>query len=59
MRKHNTSRKYIEEISKYKIKCPYCGHVMILIKQKNVICQWCGHKVYKDKKDEFKDKYLK
>lgn len=51
----NTSEKYINEIAKYKIKCPYCGHkVIVLLSDKN-LCDWCGHYVYKEKKQMFKN----
>ena len=56
MRKHNISRKYIDKICKFKVKCQHCGHVVILIKQNFIICDWCGHKIYRNKQEEFKDK---
>ena len=41
------------------VKCP-CGHsVIIAYPKKSVICTWCGNKVYKDDKEEFKDRLMK
>ena len=57
--KINSSRKLIEALSHYKVKCSKCGHVIILVKQKWTICKVCGTKVYKSKKDEFEDKLRK
>lgn len=37
-------------------KCS-CGHsVVIYPNKKKYLCTWCNHYVYRDKKDEFKDK---
>lgn len=47
--------KYMEEVNKYKVKCK-CGHKVILINTDKAICSWCGHYVYKDKKQEFKER---
>lgn len=34
-----------------------CGHRMFIAKNRLfVICNWCGKKVYKNKKDEFMDR---
>lgn len=55
MRQLETSEKYLNALNEYKVKCK-CGHVMILVKRKWDICSWCGRKVYRSKKDEFKDK---
>ena len=59
MRKQNTSKKYIDKISQFKSKCSYCGHTTVMLKQKFIICGWCGHKIYKNKQEEFKDKIKK
>lgn len=56
MKKLNTSKEYIDKISKYRVRCSFCGHSVFLIRQKFVICNWCGHKIYKNKQEEFKDK---
>jgi len=45
--------------TKITYKCP-CGHSVIISHQKSfVICTWCGNKVYKDDKEEFKDRLMK
>lgn len=37
-----------------------CGHRIIMTsKVDKTICSWCGNWVYKNKKDEFKDKLRK
>lgn len=45
----------LEALSQYKVKCK-CGHVVVLIHRPYSICDWCGRKVYRSKRDEFKDK---
>lgn len=47
-------RKFIAENS---IKCE-CGHSMFF-KRDYHLCTWCGRKVYKDAKTEFKYELLK
>ena len=42
-------------LSNYKVKCK-CGHTIVLIKRNKVLCNFCGHYVYKNQKEEFKDK---
>lgn len=50
--------KYSEEVNKYKYLCE-CGHRVFIHPQRNkTLCSWCGHYVYKDKKEEFKNKLL-
>ena len=50
--------KYNEEIYNHKRQCS-CGHkVFIHPKRSKALCSWCGHYVYKDKKEEFKNKLL-
>ena len=40
-------------------KCD-CGHsVFIPPERTRVICSWCGHYIYKDKKEQFKYDLLK
>ena len=55
MRKLETSEKFLNALNEYKVKCK-CGHVMIIVKREWDVCDWCGRKVYRSKKDEFKDK---
>ena len=41
----------------YKVKCT-CGHSVIIFpidKKGYKICSWCGHKVYRDKQEQFKN----
>ena len=46
-------RRMSEEYDKVKYTCK-CGHrVIITNKQDKVVCDWCGHYVFKSKKDEF------
>lgn len=45
-----------EEYDKVKYLCK-CGHKTVIPAWVNKqICSWCGHYVYKNKKDEFKDR---
>lgn len=40
----------------YKVKCK-CSHVVIMpYRHKKVLCDFCGCYIYRDKKDEFKDR---
>ena len=51
--------KISSERAKYKIYCSKCGHgtVFYPMEHKNKkICSWCGYYVYKDKKEEFKER---
>ena len=44
------------EYERIKYSCK-CGHkVVIPFFAKRNLCSWCGHWVYRDKKDEFKDR---
>lgn len=57
--KRNTTQEYIEALDKRKYKCS-CGHsVIITYKDDYCICNWCGRKVLKDKRTNFKDKLRK
>ena len=45
--------------SEYMCRCE-CSHTQLVPpKQKKVMCSHCGRWIYRDKKDEFKDKLLK
>ena len=35
------------------IKCANCGHTMLFARKNKAVCTWCGHYVFKDKKEEF------
>lgn len=58
MKKCDNTIKFLDVVNKYKVKCK-CGHVLILINRPYDICNWCGRKVYRSKKDEFEDKLSK
>lgn len=45
-------------LTSYKVRCK-CGHTIVMVKRSKVLCSHCGHYVYKDKKEEFKDKMRK
>ena len=42
-----------EEQTKNRKLCKYCGHTKLLGKQEKVICDHCGHYVFKDDATEF------
>lgn len=51
--------RYFEERAKYKVRCK-CGHTTTMKPTTNKrLCTWCGHYIYREKKDEFKDMLLK
>lgn len=57
--KNDDIQKIMEAQQKLKVTCS-CGHRVLIPKfLKKAICDWCGHWVYKDKKDEFKEKLLR
>ena len=55
----NNDDVFIQKMVQYKVKCSHCGHTMYLVQRGWCICDWCGHKVYRSKKDEFLDKMKK
>lgn len=47
-------RRMTAELDKVKHRCN-CGHRVIVPESKNKeICNWCGHYVFKDKREEFR-----
>lgn len=59
MKKDNRLHKLMEERNKHKVTCK-CGHQTAIASNiKKVICDNCGHWVYKRKSDEFKEKLVK
>lgn len=51
--------KISSERAKYKIYCSKCGHGTVFYPMEHKskkICSWCGYYVYKDKKEEFKER---
>ena len=53
--KYDVSDKAFNIRTANKIKCK-CGHTQLLGNQDRVICDWCKHWIYKDKRTEFKYK---
>ena len=54
------SRKILEEDMKKGIiytkessTCKNCGHKMLIGRKEKIICSWCYHYVFKNKKEEF------
>lgn len=48
--------RYLNEIAKNSYPCS-CGHkVLMNYKQNKKLCSWCGRYVYKNKRDEFREK---
>lgn len=39
--------------AKNSTKCSYCGHSMLIGRKDKIICSWCKHWIFKDKKQEF------
>ena len=35
------------------VKCANCGHTMLLGIKGRRICSWCGHYIFKNKRQEF------
>lgn len=57
--KKKTKEEILESIlSNYKVKCR-CGHTLIIVGKPKVICSHCGYYVYKDEKEEFKDRMMR
>ena len=51
--------KFMQELSKYRVKCK-CGHTLYITNRHNFkICNYCGNKVYRNGKCEFIDKLKK
>jgi hypothetical protein len=49
-------KKFYNELANYKYKCR-CGHVVLMLRGTDKkLCSWCHHYIYKDKRDEFKDR---
>ena len=50
--------KYADELQNYIYKCK-CGHSVLIRRNKiKETCNWCGRSVYRNKKDEFKDRVV-
>lgn len=51
--------KISSERAKYKIYCSKCGHGTVFYPMEHKskkICSWCNYYVYKEKKEEFKER---
>ena len=53
MLKQSKFQKLEDVRAKNKCKCPNCGHTLLFNKPDKVICRWCKHYVFKNKKVEF------
>lgn len=61
MERYDTSDKAEAERDKYKVHCKHCSHVLVFTptnKKNKILCNVCGHYVYRNDKEEFKDKIL-
>ena len=48
--------KYADEVQNYIYKCK-CGHSVLIRRNENKsICGWCNRTVYRNPKEEFKDR---
>ena len=48
--------KYMDKLQDHTYTCK-CGHRIVIPNNKlKVICNWCNRTVYKNEKDEFKDR---
>lgn len=58
MEKLLTTKEYnkmSDELDKVKYKCQHCGRRVVIPSFLNkILCDWCGHYVFKNKKEEFK-----
>ena len=53
-------KKYSSAIASIKYQCKNCGRKMLITRGKEkVICDYCGHVIYKNEQAEFKDKLKK
>lgn len=60
-RKESNQSKITNECAKYKVYCK-CGHSVIIYPCEHrvkKICSWCGHTVYKNDLEKFKDLLIK
>ncbi len=48
--------KYADEVQNHIYKCK-CGHSVLISRKKiKELCNWCGNYVYRNARDEFKDR---
>lgn len=58
-KRYKTYKEIIKEdqaFADYKVTCKCSHSVIIPYRNKRVMCEFCGHWIYRDKKEEFKDK---
>lgn len=56
MKTLNDEKKISNVLAEYKVKCK-CGHSIVMTNNiTKTLCTWCNHYVYKNAKEEFKDK---
>lgn len=61
MKRYNLSKKLEEERVKFRVYCS-CGHSLIFPKSSKankIICSHCGHYIYKNDLEKFKDSLTK
>lgn len=59
MNQNTTIEKMASYVSSHKKKCKYCGNPIFIIQsfdRNKTLCHNCGHFVYKNDIDEFRDK---
>lgn len=54
MKSFKEQEKLDKILADYKVKCKNCGHVVIMRKNDKKVCNWCGHYIFGDDKEEFK-----
>lgn len=58
MKLRSDDKKLLQDIDGLKRTCK-CGHtVYIENNRRRVLCGWCGNWIYKNDRDEFKDKLM-
>lgn len=58
MKLRSDNKKLLQEIERLKCQCK-CGHTVYIENGKRrVLCGWCNRWIYKNKKEEFKDKLM-
>lgn len=54
---YKDDERYFDSIQKVKYRCKNCGRKAIIpANTSKQVCDWCGMNVYKNDKDEFKDR---
>lgn len=58
MNLHNNDRKLLKDLNELRRYCKFGHSVCIGSKRRKIICSYCGSWIYKNDKDEFKDKLM-